>query len=460
MAVDSIPSALLEWLNTFPLGTTILSLNELSDGFILWEILQDIDPQYFLGELPERSPDHWVPKWQNLKHLQKLLLSYIRTQNEDDFPPGLNTDPDLKVIAESFSVKETCELLKSLLIAAISSPNAEPYIMTMQKLSTSTQEVLKNIIQEAQDPSEDRLDQIHHRRDEYMNKNVVMDPELRFEERVGKVIAKNEKLSGEKMELEKKVESLHNRLSRLQEHNQTLQDELSSTEDRLVALKSGKGDLMPNTRHLENRTRQQDDLIASQEAKLVASQDEIDSLQMSVESLRVKNQRLQKLQDDYDEVRTERDQLARKANAAEKYRQKLQTNQDYEKENIALKRKVNDLQEQLKEDDLSQRSIFEREAELEEYRKLITKIEQDRHEIQNMKKQLEFDNNVLSERLESSEEQRIRGESIISDLHDRIKEMEITETADTPGATTPRAYATFQRDLEGGRESGQRESQL
>lgn len=456
----SVGAALLEWINSFPLGTTIRSADELSDGTILWEIVQDIDPQYFLGELPESSStDTWLQKWQNLKHTHKLLVSYIRSQNDDKLPGSLDPSPDLKLIAEESSTKETNKLLKLLLIAAISSPSAETYVSTMPKLSTPTQESLKDIIEASQGPPAERFDE-----DDVgvSGPAYTIDPELQFEERVGKVLAENEKLSIEKKELEKALENLHDRLARLQENNDTLQNRLTNTEDRLSTLKSGRGDVGPNAKVLESKTRHQEDLIASQEAKISASQDEIDSLRKTVESLKVKNQRFQTLQDDYDELKNERDQLSRRANASEKYRQKLQASQDFERENLSLLKQIKDLQQQLKEADSNFKNSSERDVELEEYRRLIPKIEQDRHEIQNLKKQLEFNNHALTERLESADEQRIRDEATISELREQLREFEVPGTPSTseggsPGATTPKARATLQRDFDN---IGRKEAQL
>lgn len=456
----NVAKVLLEWINSFSLGKTLRSTDELTDGIILWEILQDIDPQYFLDELPERNPsDHWVPKWQNLKHVHKLLISYIRKQNDDELPSGLDTSPDLKAIAETNSVKETNKLLKLLLIAAISSPNAETYVTTLQGLSTSTQEGLKDIIQEAQNGHRDDFDGSDEDRAQLSKRDMAVDPELQFEERIGKLLAENDRLTNEKKEMEKALEDLHNRLARLQENNDALQSRLASTEDRLVTLKSGKGDIGLHAKALEVKARQQEELIASQEAKLAASQEEIDSLRMTVESLRVKNQRFQKLQDDYDELKNERDLLSRKANAAEKYRQKLQQVQDFEKENQALKNQIKDLQQQLKEADKNQRRSSERDVELEEYRRVLPRIEQDRHEIQNLKKQLEFNNHALTERLQSAEEQRERDEATISELRERIRELEGSPGSPsfTPGATTPKLQGTLQKDFE---DIGTREAQL
>ncbi|KAJ5092694.1 hypothetical protein N7456_008555 [Penicillium angulare] len=447
-AEHNVTKVLLEWINSFSLGKTLRATDELTDGIILWEILQDIDPQYFLDEIPERNPDnHWVAKWQNLKHIHKLLLSYIRHQNDETLPSGLDPSPDLEAVAEKASSKETNKLVKLLLIAAISSPNAETYVQTLQGLSTSTQEGLKDIIEEAHNGQHEPMDAADELRED-LAKNPPVDLELQFEERVGKVLAENDRLSHEKKELEKALEDLHNRLARLQENNDTLQNRLASTEDRLVTLKSGKGDLGFNAKALESKTRQQDDLIASQEAKLSAAQDEVDSLRMTVESLKVKNQRYQKLQDDYDELRTDRDQLARKANAAEKYRQKLQASQDFEKENQTLKNQITDLQQQLKETDSQQRWTSERDVELEEYRKLLPRIEQECSEIQNLKKQLEFNNHALTERLQGADEQHERDDALISELRERLRELEGLPGSPSPGSETPKMQGTLSKDFE------------
>ncbi|KAJ9198527.1 hypothetical protein DTO027B5_3485 [Paecilomyces variotii] len=458
-AEHTVSKVLLEWINSFSLGKTIRAIDELTDGTILWEILQDIDHQYFLDELPERNQsDHWVPKWQNLKHIHKLVISYIRSQNDDELPSGLDASPDLKMIAEHNSIKEMNKLMKLLLIAAISSPNAETYVTTLQALSTSTQEGLKDIIQEAQNGNPDDIDHNDEPKDD-SKPALSVDPELQFEERVGKVLAENDRLTSEKKEMEKALEDLHNRLARLQENNDTLQNRLASTEDRLVTLKSGKGEMGFNAKALETKSRQQEDLIATQEAKISAAQDEIDSLRMNLESLRVKNQRYQTLQDDYDELKTERDQLARKANAAEKYRQKLQASQDFEKENQVLKNQVKDLQQQLKDADSNQKWSSERDVELEEYRRVLPRIEQDRHEIQNLKKQLEFNNHALTERLQTAEEQRERDEAVISELRERIRELEGSPGSPslTPGSSTPKLQGTLQKDFE---DIGVKEAQL
>ncbi|KAE8385175.1 hypothetical protein BDV23DRAFT_24715 [Aspergillus alliaceus] len=455
----TVTQALLEWINSFALGKTIRTTDELTDGAIIWEILQDIDPQYFLDELPQRDPsDHWLTRLQNLKHILKTLVNYIR-QQPDGIPSGLDPAPNVEVVAEKNSIKETNKLLKLILIAAIRSPNAPSYVETLQTLSTPTQECLKDIFEEAENGQHEPLDPVDEIKEDISKREHPVDLELQFEERVGKVLAENDRLTHEKKELEKALEDLHNRLARLQENNDTLQSRLATTEDRLGNLKSGKGDFGINTKALETKSRQQEDIIASQEARLAATQDEVDSLRMTVESLRVKNERFQRLQDDYDELKTERDQLARKANAAEKYRSKLQASQDFEKENQMLKNQIKDLQQQLKESDSQQRWTSERDVELEEYRRVLPRIEQECSEMQSLKKQLEFNNHALTERLSSAEEQRERDDALISELRERIRELEGSpgSPALTPGSETPKMQGTLQKDFE---DIGVKESQL
>ncbi|OJJ44179.1 hypothetical protein ASPZODRAFT_848740 [Penicilliopsis zonata CBS 506.65] len=104
---------------------------------------------------------------------------------------------------------------------------------------------------------------------------------------------------------------------------------------------------------------------------------------------------------------------------------------------------------QLKEADSQQKRSSERDVELEEYKKLIPHIEQDRHTVQNLKKQLEFNNHALTERLKSAEEQHERDQTRISDLRERIRELEGSPGSPsyTPGSDTPQLQDTLQKDF-------------
>lgn len=79
--------------------------------------------------------------------------------------------------------------------------------------------------------------------------------------------------------------------------------------------------------------------------------------------------------------------------------------------------------------------------------------------MQSIKKQLEFNNHALTERLSSAEEQRERDDALISELRERIRELEGSPGSPslTPGSETPKLQGTLQKDFEA---IGVKESQL
>lgn len=444
--VNAQLSSLLAWLNALLLHTVICSAVELSDGFVLWEILEEIDPQYFFGRLPAQSSSgDSVWKWQNLRHLEKLMKSYIRARNNDVLPAGLEADLDLKAVAECVSDKATCELLSLLVFAAINSPKGAHYIATMETLPIPVLACLMGVMQEAENPSPPPLEEISREHVE-CNSMAEMDPVLRSEERVSQVIAASNKLSSDKIELEKQVESLGSRLSGSSGYGPSPTECPPASEQREEALFS-------KIRYLDNRIQDQEDFIASQEETLGQSHNEIDNLQSSVASLLRKTKKLEQLEDENESLRSERDRLADQADMAQQYQQRLYRSQGRQAENAVLKARIQDLLELAKENDANKELVLRQEAELKELRQHVTNAERDGQQI---RKQLEFDSHVLSQHLASSEEHRIQSESTIHALQERMEEMEAAEQRGVSGATTPGAPCASFFDME----SGQRELNL
>ena len=133
----------------------------------------------------------------------------------------------------------TVQLLKLVLIAAINSPKSAEYIGKMPTLSTSTQALLKETIEEVlyarqqrqSPPLRANLRQLQNTTNAASDSDVpstpatssplpvVVDPELIFEERLGEVMADNARLAQENQDVQKNVLDLQNRLGRLQENN-------------------------------------------------------------------------------------------------------------------------------------------------------------------------------------------------------------------------------------------------
>ena len=319
----------------------------------------------------------------------------------------------------------------------------------MQLLTESTQEVLMQTVQEAGDedsqdestpsdhdqqvqPAPDNLTSPRHSND--------LDSVLASEERLARVVADNQRIAHEKRELQKQLEEFHLRYDKLQERFDQAQDEVKDTSDRLAAVLAGRGDL--TNRPLDTK---HDTLIASLEHRAVEAESELDDLRKAAEVLRLKADKAQKLQDDYDEIKIDRDRLARKANAAEKYRQKLEASQDLEKDNATLRNKINDLQTQLKQSDFARATSSDLEREVDEYRRLLPSIEQERHELNEMKKRLELDYHALEARYLDQAEQLSRQNQNVEDLQSRLRDY---EDGIDPSDNDRRPPSPVHRDLE------------
>ena len=126
----------------------------------------------------------------------------------------------------------TLQFLKLILLVAISSPRKYVYIERITKLSTSTQVVLKELIEEvhakvksrhelaANVPQMEVSGRPQSDDDEpVLSSTPLRDTELLLEERFGKIMAENDEHVREKKELQKDLRELHERMTRLQDNN-------------------------------------------------------------------------------------------------------------------------------------------------------------------------------------------------------------------------------------------------
>ncbi|KAI9844517.1 MAG: hypothetical protein M1838_002165 [Thelocarpon superellum] len=394
--------ALLEWINDFPfpLPSKVIATKQLSDGLVLWEMLRSVDPTYFgRRKLPSpeiRDPDYWLPKWQNVKQLTKDVINYLRDECAQTLGVDEAAVPNTKAIAmakEDFA-PEIIKLLKIILMAAVYSPNSNEFLQKMPSLSFDTQATIKNIIEEMSSDSADvsgTASPAGKRAMDPSAKGFVANTGLIVEERLSKVLAENEELVQDRRELQQELAELHSRLVRLQDNNVK---------------------------------QEQEDIIAHDEVKLSELQTERDEQDKTIEDQRTSSSNALKLQDELDEVKIERDGLAKKANALDKYRQKLQATQELEHENRELRTEIEEIRLQSKLADEDRQRAQGLEMTVEQYRQTIERVEQDYSELQTMKRRLELDNAAFAERWETANEQQARDSEMIVELQEKVRELE------------------------------------
>ena len=187
-----------------------------------------------------------------MKYIYQTLTTFLVEEAGKDIPKGLSI-LDLKMIAmeseaadsikggltkDAFKLVNTAytiQLLKLVLLAAISSPRSMDFIGRMPDLSLPTQNLLKEWIVEVlgmptdwsipnadrpqigESPEDERNGVDHHHNG--VSSDRVVDQELHFEERIGRLMAEKDKLKKENHEMQLDLEDLESRLERSQEIN-------------------------------------------------------------------------------------------------------------------------------------------------------------------------------------------------------------------------------------------------
>ena len=347
--------------------------------------------------------------------------------------------------------------MKLLVVAAINCNERIEFLTQMQDLNELTQQVLMATAQEAgeEERSEEgpesrpRSSRSAHSPVEVQpptprtpktpeRTRPGVDSDLASEERLGRVLADNNRLSHEKRDVERQLDDAYARYERLQSSLERTQEEVKEANERLTAVLAGRGE------GANRQDKQSDTIIAALEARATEAETELEELRKSNELLKVRVERTQKLQDDYDEIKIDRDRLSRKANAAEKYKQKLEASATLEKDNESLRDKVSELQTQIRQSDSRSLSTSDLQREIDEYRRLLPSIEQERYELNEMKKRLEMDYYTLEARYHDSAEELRRSQQTVEDLQGRLRDY---EDGVTPAAT-PRIDHDVEEDLE------------
>ncbi|KAL8690037.1 MAG: hypothetical protein Q9218_004422, partial [Villophora microphyllina] len=417
-----IEVALLEWVNTFALPEDVQSLSELTDGHILWDILRDVDPTYFTSSLPETrgNSKKWVPRYENLRHLHKTLTAYISEENEEDLYAPYAGD-GLKAIAQDASVPEFRKLFQLVLQATLLSPRQEEYILKMTSLTPASQHSLKELIEDreiVQGPGS--------RQDETSNTSTtfVADPELESEERYAKLMADHERVLQERKDFQSEIRDLNDRLIRLQDNHDILQQSLTEAQDLLRTNESlHNGTDGGSVKDLESKIKQQENDFADQEARMAKQARRTEALQRKLDNAEASSnsstKKAEEARDELDEVKRDRDALVRKANMVDKFRQQLESNKNLKEENENMRSQLDEYRKDADASDKLRRSYAGLKVELEEFKKLVPRVEEDNAELVRVKEQLMRDNKNLHR-------QHKQDQSTIAQLQQRVRSSSVS----------------------------------
>lgn len=440
--------AFLEWINTFNLTEDVKHLNELNDGHILWDILRDIDPTYFTSSLPESRANtaKWIPRYENLRFLHGTLVSYI-SEDRAQILYAPRAGEGLQAIAQNASAPELIELFQLVLQATIISPRKDEYILKMFNLSPTSQQALKELIESTEVSQAE-----NGQKDDgsVTPSTFVVDPQLELEERLGESMAKNELLIEENRDLRDRVRNLDERMARLQDHNSTLQQLLTDAEDHKQDGSSRSDKDTHTFNDLQSKIEQQENDFADQETRFAQQVRITEALQRKIDnqeaSLISSARKAQDARDELDEVRKERDALAKKANLVDKLKQQLGTSNGMKKENDSLREKndshrkeIENLQRDTEVTQRIRRENISLTTQVTEYKQLVPRIEEHNADLARIQRQLKADNDSLHKQHKQDQEviaqlrRGVRSSSVssISSRDNDNLEGEFTDLTDT-----------------------------
>jgi protein HOOK3 len=434
---------------------------------VLIHTKESIDPEAFSEDLPSKfdmnpSSEQPFDFLTNLNHIYKALTAYIvdRCRRKLPLPSG---EPDLTAIAQSSSEKDVTQLLKLVLLAAIFGRFSMDYIQQLTSFSEEAQAQFYLIleepvaIEEAQEAPPLQPDTSIIARDE-KNKasleKLEKDPELIYEERIAGLVAFNKELEHQTIELNEQLENLHDLHTKLQKSYDSLEVQHQDTTERLQALRSGKGE--QNMLSIQRtKMQQQEDVIATLEGRVHSLQEENGGLKIQTDLLQSQTEGFQQMKDDVYELKVEREELQRKANAADKYKQKLQSLQRVEDENEALKYRVTELQRQLKQCDSDQFINSDLKRENDEFQRLVSNIERELSDSIEAKKRAEFEKMTLEAKLQQADDNATR-------WHTKTEELQalLNDRAGSESPTTPRAITADSLNITATADEEQQESKI
>lgn len=108
----------------------------------------------------------------------------------------------------------------------------------------------------------------------------------------------------------------------------------------------------------------------------------------------------------------------------ERYKQKLQASQGLQKDNTYLREELEEIRGRFVAADEERQTVGGLQLRVNEYEKILPTLEQDRHQLQLMKKQLEFENIELAQRWNAANEQHALDQESIADLNEKLEDLQ------------------------------------
>ncbi|KAK4240270.1 hypothetical protein C8A03DRAFT_31658 [Achaetomium macrosporum] len=424
--------ALLRWVNSFETRRKAETLQDLRDGIILGQILEQMLAPEFHSSALILNPTSDHDNRQNLETVYRGLAGFLRTDN-----PLLAPSPsEFRAIAENPTDNALCEFLTAFVAAACMGSLTKTYVPKVMELDQSAQSEIAKILNQKAQLKMDRERKAAEepwagdKADMDVDIHAVRDPELMAEEL--------EQMKGKVEVLKKQNADLQSRLDKLLDTREAMLHDLRLAQDELTTLKRARGsDVTTAIRDLRNEIREKMAEIDRLEDLVEKESMRATRLEKENETLRAKAERVKDLEDKVTVLEHETKQQQQLIKGLENYKKKAQDLTVIQQRNRALDEQILQLEQELKNFDEVKAQNRKLQKEIEEKVKVLSTNEQEIIYTLQSKNVLQDANEELKRRIEYLESKRQLDESTIRELQEQLQLGDIPQPgSDSPGAST------------------------
>ncbi|XP_037389563.1 protein Hook homolog 3 isoform X5 [Pygocentrus nattereri] len=413
--------SLLTWIQTFGVEAPCKTVEDLTSGVVMAQVLQKIDGVYFsdswISRIKSEVGDNWRLKISNLKKILKGILDYNREilgQQINDF-----TLPDVNLIGEHSDAAELGRMLQLILGCAVNCEQKQEYIQTIMMMEESVQHVVMTAIQELMS----KETPVAGGNDSYVDLDRQLKKTL---EELNDALASKEEIAQRCHELDMQVAALQEEKGSLLAENQILMERLNQS-DSIEDLNSPAG-----RRHLQLQTQLEQ--LQEETFRLEASKDDyrIRCEELEKELLEVKSQNeeltsladeAQSLKDEMDVLRHSSDKVSKLEAQVESYKKKLEDLGDLrrqvkllEEKNTSYMQNTVSLEEELRKANATR-------AQLETYKRQVVELQNRLSEESKKADKMEFECKRLKEKVDSLQKEKDRLRTERDSLKETIEEL-------------------------------------
>jgi protein HOOK3 len=419
MSNETLDSSIINWINTFELKNSVKTIEELYDGVVFSEILNDINTVWFKTSQSNEGDnnENWVVVFNRLKKIYSLISEFY-TEELGQSIVEIET-PNFNSIAKNKDSGEILKLAQLILVLAVQSEKNKEYIQKITSLNQSSQQWLMISIEEIMD----KLSKVNDFSD-----GLIDDPS-QHEVTIKLLKAERDELYEKKKELSNKLESVKRENIRINEQKKILEDRIRYFEEQMeVVDKLGKTDLILKSEisNLKNQLDLSEDKCQEMELLNEQKQKTIDSLERRIVEISKQAEEAGLLKEKMDEFDHMKSLLNNSEKIAARYKRKLEDNQHLLKEFKDLQKESKEQSEKNQELEVENAKYNSLKFLTKEYKEKIIALEAKNSELLEELKNIQNEINNNEEKIRILEENNAESIGLIQELQEKINNLELT----------------------------------